>query len=168
MKTSNLILLGVGGWIALRLAGMSKVSNSLTFIPASLGVNRKGSNIVINFGLDIENPAPSSVYVNRTYGTVVDDKGNMLGKFSTAGYNIPANGTTRLNIPITLQLFGSALALINSIINKDIKVSIQYTNDIGLLSVSDEYRFSLKEALNFPSTKKLTNKKEVAENPAIK
>jgi len=168
MKTSNLLLLGIGGYIALRLTGMSRVSNTLTFIPSSLGVNRKGKNIQINFGLDIENPAPASVYVNRTYGQVVDVSGNVLGRFTTAPYDIPAQGTTRLNIPITIQLFGSVLTLINSIINKNLQLSIQYTNDVGLLSVSDEYKFNLKEALNFPALKNLRNKNEKVVNPLIK
>lgn len=168
MKTSNLLLLGIGGWLVLRLSGMGRVSSSLTFIPASLRVNRKGSNIVVDFGMDIENPAPASVFVNRTYGQLVDDKGNVLGRFSTAGYNIPAQGTTRLNIPITIQLFGGVFALINSIMSKDLKVAIQYTNDIGLLTVSDEYRFSLKEALNFPALKNLRGNNEKVENPLTK
>lgn len=166
MKTSNLLLLGIGGWIVLRLTGMSRVSNSLVFIPASIGVKREGKNIKINFGLDIENSAPASVTVNRTYGQVVDNANNTLGRFTTDRYDIPAQGTTRLNIPITLQLFGSSLALINSIINKNLQLTIQYTNEIGLLSVNEEYKFNLKDALSFPALKKLRNEK--AENPLTK
>lgn len=169
MKTDTLILLGVGGYLALRLTGLSQVSNSLVFIPASLNVNRKGKNIVINFGLDIENSAPAEVVVTRTYGDVVDPKGNKLGQFSTPTYKIPAQGTTRIQIPITLQLFGSALAIINAILSKDVKITINYTNEVGLLTTSDSYSFSLKDALNTPNTKNLkTGAPEKVANPLVK
>lgn len=169
MKTDTLILLGVGGFLALRLGGLSRVSNSLVFSPASLKVNRKGTNITIEFGLDIENSAPAEVVVTRTYGDVVDPKGNVLGKFSTPTYKIPAQGTTRIQIPIRLQLFGTALSLINAIVSKDLKVTINYTNEVGLLTTSDSYSFSLKEALNFPSKKNLkTGANEKVDNPLVK
>jgi hypothetical protein len=168
MKTDTLILLGVGGWLALRLTGLSRVSNSLVFTPASLRVDKKGTNITIEFGMDIENSAPAEASVTRTYGQVVDEKGNTLGKFATPSYTIPASGTTRLVIPIRLQLFGTALALLNGIINKNLKVTIEYTNEIGLLTVSDSYSFSLKDALNFPSKKNLKGDNEKIVNPLTK
>jgi hypothetical protein len=169
MKTDTLILLGVGGYLALRLGGLSRVSNSLVFAPASLKVNRKGTNITIEFGLDIENSAPAEVVVTRTYGDVVDPKGNVLGKFATPTYKIPAQGTTRIQIPIRLQLFGTALSVINAIVSKDLKVTINYTNEVGLLTTSDSYAFSLKEALNFPSKKNLkTGANEKVDNPLVK
>lgn len=169
MKTDTLILLGVGGYLALRLTGLSRVSNSLVFTPASLKVNRKGTNIVIDFGLDIENSAPAEVVVTRTYGDVVDPKGNKLGQFSTPTYKIPAQGTTRIQIPIRLQLFGSALSVINAIVSKDLKITIRYTNEVGLLTTSDEYSFSLKEALNSPNKKNLkTGTPEKVVNPLVK
>ena len=169
MKTDTLILLGVGGFLALRLGGLSRVSNSLVFAPASLKVNRKGTNITIEFGLDIENSAPAEVVVTRTYGDVVDPKGNVLGKFATPTYKIPAQGTTRIQIPIRLQLFGTALSVINAIVSKDLKVTINYTNEVGLLTTSDSYSFSLKEALNFPSKKNLkTGANEKVDNPLVK
>jgi hypothetical protein len=169
MKTDTLILLGVGGFLALRLGGLSRVSNSLVFAPASLKVNRKGTNITIEFGLDIENSAPAQVVVTRTYGDVVDPKGNVLGKFATPTYKIPAQGTTRIQIPIRLQLFGTALSVINAIVSKDLKVTINYTNEVGLLTTSDSYSFSLKEALNFPSKKNLkTGANEKVDNPLVK
>lgn len=169
MKTDTLILLGIGGYVALRLTGLSRVSNSLVFTPASLRVDKKGTNIMIEFGLDIENSAPAEANVTRTYGQVTDDKGNTLGKFSTPPYTIPASGSTRIQIPIRLQLFGTALALINGIINKNLKVTIDYTNEVGLLTTSDSYSFSLKDALNFPSRKNLkTGQSEKVENPLTK
>jgi hypothetical protein len=169
MKTDTLILLGVGGFLALRLGGLSRVSNSLVFAPASLKVNRKGTNITIEFGLDIDNSAPAEVVVTRTYGDVVDPKGNVLGKFATPTYKIPAQGTTRIQIPIRLQLFGTALSVINAIVSKDLKVTINYTNEVGLLTTSDSYSFSLKEALNFPSKKNLkTGANEKVDNPLVK
>jgi hypothetical protein len=168
MKTDTLILLGVGGFLALRLGGLSRVSNSLVFAPASLKVNRKGTNITIEFGLDIDNSAPAEVVVTRTYGEVVDPSGNVLGKFSTPTYKIPAQGTTRIQIPIRLQLFGTALSLINAIVSKDIKIKINYTNEVGLLTTSDSYSFSLKDALNNPNKKNLKGTPEKVVNPLTK
>jgi len=131
-------------------------------------VKREGRTIVVNFGLDINNPAPSFATVNRTFGNIQDANGNILGRFNVPTYRIDANGTTRINIPIRIEAFGSLQAVLSSILNKNAKVAINYTNEVGLLSVSDTYSFDLKEALNFPAVKNLTNRKQVKTNPATK
>ena len=87
---------------------------------------------------------------------------------STPKYKIPAQGTTRIQIPIRLQLFGTALSLINTIVSKDIKIKINYTNEVGLLTTSDSYSFSLKDALNNPNKKNLKGTPEKVINPLTK
>lgn len=168
MKVQNILLLGAAGYVALRLIGLKKVADEVSFVPASLGVKRDGKKIVVNFGLDINNPAPASATVNRTFGNIEDANGNTLGRFSVPTYTIPANGTTRINIPISVEAFGALQAVISSLLNKNAKVTINYTNEVGLLSVSDKYSFDLKEALNFPAIKNLTNRKQVKTNPLTK
>lgn len=168
MKVQNVILLGAAGYLVLRAIGLKRVSDEITFVPASLNVKRDGKNIVVNFGLDINNPAPSFATVNRTYGNIQDANGNILGRFSVPTYRIEANGTTRINIPIRIEAFGALQAVLSSILNKNAKVAINYTNEVGLLSVSDTYSFDLKQALNFPAVKNLTNRKQVKTNPATK
>ena len=167
MKVQNVILLGAAGYLVLRAIGLKRVSDEITFAPAALGVKRDGKKIVVNFGLDITNPAPSFATVNRTYGDIQDANGNTLGRFNVPRYEIAASGTTRINIPISIEAFGAVSAIITSIMNKNAKVTINYTNEVGLLSVSDKYSFDLKQALNFPAVKNLTNKK-VKTNPATK
>lgn len=168
MKVQNVIIGVAAGYIILRAIGLKKVSDNITFSPASLNVKRDGKKIVVNFGLDINNPAPASATVNRTYGTIEDANGNTLGRFNVPRYEIPANGTTRINIPINIEAFGAVSAALTSIMNKNAKVTINYTNEVGLLSVSDKYAFDLKQALNFPAIKNLTNRKQVKTNPATK
>jgi hypothetical protein len=168
MKVQNVILLGAVGYVVLRAIGLKRVSDEITFAPAALGVKRQGNKITVNFGLDITNPAPSFATVNRTYGDIQDANGNTLGRFNVPRYEIAASGTTRINIPISIEAFGAASAILQSIMNKNAKVTINYTNEVGLLSVSDKYAFDLKQALNFPAIKNLTNKKQVKTNPATK
>jgi hypothetical protein len=166
MKVQNVLLIGAAGWLVIRAIGLKKVSDEVSFVPASLGVKRDGRRIVVNFGLDINNPAPASATINRTFGNIEDANGNILGRFNVPTYRIEANGTTRINIPITIEAFGALQAVLSSILNKNAKVTINYTNEVGLLSVSDRYAFDLKEALNFPAIKNLTNKKQTKANPA--
>jgi hypothetical protein len=168
MKVQNVILLGAAGYIVLRAIGLKKVSDQITFLPASLGVKRENKAILVTFGLDITNPAPASATVNRTYGNIMDANGNTLGVFNVPRYTIAANGTTRLNIPIKIEAFGALTAVLQSIMNKNAKVVINYTNEVGLITVSDKYSFDIKQALNFPAVKNLTNKKQVKENPVTK
>lgn len=168
MKVQNVILLGAAGYLVLRAIGLKRVSDEVSFVPASLGVKRDGKTIVVNFGLDINNPAPSFATVNRTFGNIEDANGNTLGRFSVPKYTLPANGTTRINIPIRIEAFGAMQAVLSSILNKNAKVTINYTNEVGLLSVSDKYSFDFKQALNFPAVKNLTNRKQTKENPATK
>jgi len=168
MKVQNVILLGAAGYLILRAIGLKRVSDEITFTPAALGVKRDGKKIVVNFGLDIYNPAPASATVNRTYGDIVDANGNTLGRFNIPKYEIAANGDTRINIPINIEAFGAGMAILQSILNKNAKVTINYTNEVGLLSVSDKYVFDLKQALNFPATKNLTKKKQTVANPLTK
>ena len=168
MKVQNILLLGAAGYIALRLFSLKKVSDEVTFTPASLNVKREGKKIVVNFGLDIINSSFATATVNRTYGDIQDANNNILGRFNVTQYTIPANGTTRINIPISIEAFGALSAVISSLLNKNAKVTLNYTNEVGLLTVSDKYEFDLKQALNFPSKKNLTNKPQTKENPLTK
>lgn len=168
MKTSNLILLGVGGYALVRLLGLSKLSNNLTFTPASVGANRNGTNVTISFGLDIDNPTPVQATVQRTYGNITDSKGNVLGKFQTSNYTVAPNGITRINIPIKLQLAGTLFSLFNTIVNKEAKLTINYTNEVGLITTSDKYDVDIAKLIKNPLKKNTTKTKDVIVNPLIK
>jgi hypothetical protein len=168
MKVQNVLLIGAAGYIVLRAIGLNRISENVSFTPASLGVKRDGKKITVNFGLNINNPAPASVTVRRTYGEIIDANENVLGRFNVENYNIPAAGTTRINIPITIEAFGALNAIISSIINKNAKVTINYTNEVGVLTVRDKYSFDFKALLNNPQTKQLTGKKDFKENPLTK
>ena len=124
MKVQNVILLGAAGYLVLRAIGLKRVSDEITFAPAALGVKRDGKKIVVNFGLDITNPAPSFATVNRTYGDIQDANGNTLGRFAVPRYEIAASGTTRINIPISIEAFGAVSAIITSICIKGTTKSI--------------------------------------------
>jgi len=168
MKPSTLLLIGVGGYIALRLAGLNKISNKLSFAPGSIGVKRDGSKITISFGMDIDNPTPVEATINRTYGTVTDAKGNVIGKFNVPKYTVGAAQITRIQIPIEVTIGGFIKSLIMSLVAKQAIVSINYTNELGVLTISDSYVFDLKKELKMPEAlRKLTNRTETRENPLI-
>lgn len=165
MKTSNLILLGLGGYAVVRLLGLNKLSNQMTFTPASVGANRNGTNVTISFGLNIDNPTPVQATVQRTYGNITDSQGNILGKFQTASYTVAPNGITRIDIPIKIQLVGALFSLFNSIVNKEAKLTINYTNEVGLLTTSDKYDIDIAKLIKNPLKKKTTPTKDVVVNP---
>jgi hypothetical protein len=167
MKTSNLILLGVGGYIAIRLLGLNKLSNQMTFTPASVGAKRDGKKLTISFGLDINNPTPVQAKVNRTYGNIVDNNNNPFGSFTTGEYVVAPSGVTRINIPIVINLGGSLFALFNSIINKNTKLTINYTNEVGLITTSDKYDIDIASLIRNPLKKDTKTTKDVAPNPLV-
>lgn len=167
MKTSNLILLGVGTYVAVKLFGLNKLSNQMTFSPASVGARREGTNVTITFGLDIDNPTPVQAKVNRTYGVIVDSAGNTLGKFTTGEYVVAPSGVTRINIPIKLQLVGGLFALFNSIVNKSGKLTINYTNEVGLITTSDKYDVDIATLIRNPFKKDTKATKDVTPNTLV-
>jgi hypothetical protein len=167
VKPSTLLLLGVGGYVALRLFGLNKMSNQLTFAPGSIRVNRDGQKINITFGMDIDNPTPVQAKVNRTYGTVTDDKGNVIGTFNVPTYTVGANQVTRIQIPIVVQIGNVLKSILLALTKKTAVISINYTNEVGVLSVPGNYSFDLKKELNFPSFRDLTKGAETRENPII-
>ena len=166
VKLNTLILVGVGGYVALRLFGLNKMSNALTFSPGSIRVNRDGQRITISFGMDIDNPTAVAATVKRTYGTVTDDKGNVIGKFDVPTYTVAANQTTRIQIPIVISIGNFVKSILLAITKRTAIVSINYTNEVGVLSVPGSYSFDLKKELKVPSIKNLTNN-EVRENPLV-
>jgi hypothetical protein len=78
----------------------------------------------------------------------VDAAGNKLGDFNTGTYQINP-GSNTVNIPVIISGLGAFLSFAKAITTKKLPVvTIQYTNLIGALPVSDSIIFDLSKANN--------------------
>ena len=89
-----------------------------------------------------------NVTVTDTFGKVVDAAGNTLGTFNTGTYDI-VPGDNTVKIPVVISGLGAFLSFSKAIATKKLPVvTIQYTNLIGALPVSDKITFDLSKANN--------------------
>ena len=149
-KSAKYLLLAAGGYLAYRAYSLNKLSNKIDFAPsgAKIDVDKKNRKITLTLSLKVVNPTQASVTVTDTYGKVVDAAGNKLGDFNTGTYDINP-GSNTVKIPVIISGLGAFLSFAKAITTKKLPVvTIQYTNLIGALPVSDSITFDLSQANN--------------------
>jgi hypothetical protein len=149
-KSAKYLLLAGGAYLAYRAYSLNKLSNKIDFAPsgAKIDVDKKNRKITLTLSLKVVNPTQTSVTVTDTYGKVVDAAGNKLGDFNTGTYQINP-GSNTVNIPVIISGLGAFLSFAKAITTKKLPVvTIQYTNLIGALPVSDSIKFDLSKANN--------------------
>ena len=149
-KSAKYLLLAGGAYLAYRAYSLNKLSNKIDFAPsgAKIDVDKKNRKITLTLSLKVVNPTQVAVTVTDTYGKVVDAAGNKLGDFNTGTYQINP-GSNTVNIPVIISGLGAFLSFAKAITTKKLPVvTIQYTNLIGALPVSDSIVFDLSKANN--------------------
>jgi hypothetical protein len=149
-KSAKYLLLAGGAYLAYRAYSLNKLSNKIDFAPsgAKIDVDKKNRKITLTLSLKVVNPTQTSVTVTDTYGKVVDAAGNKLGDFNTGTYQINP-GSNTVNIPVIISGLGAFVSFAKAIATKKLPVvTIQYTNLIGALPVSDSITFDLSKANN--------------------
>jgi hypothetical protein len=149
-KSAKYLLLAGGAYLAYRAYSLNKLSNKIDFTPsgAKIDVDKKNRKITLTLSLKVVNATQTSVTVTDTYGKVVDAAGNKLGDFNTGTYQINP-GSNTVNIPVIISGLGAFLSFAKAIATKKLPVvTIQYTNLIGALPVSDSIIFDLSKANN--------------------
>ena len=149
-KSAKYLLLAGGAYLAYRAYSLNKLSNKIDFAPsgAKIDVDKKNRKITLTLSLKVVNATQTSVTVTDTYGKVVDATGNKLGDFNTGTYQINP-GSNTVNIPVIISGLGAFLSFAKAITTKKLPVvTIQYTNLIGALPVSDSITFDLSKANN--------------------
>lgn len=149
-KSAKYLLLAAGGYLAYRAYSLNKLSNKIDFTPsgAKIDVDKKNRKITLTLSLKVVNATQTSVTVTDTYGKLVDAAGNKLGDFNTGTYQINP-GSNTVNIPVIISGLGAFLSFAKAITTKKLPVvTIQYTNLIGALPVSDSITFDLSKANN--------------------
>jgi len=149
-KSAKYLLLAGGAYLAYRAYSLNKLSNKIDFAPsgAKIDVDKKNRKITLTLSLKVVNATQTSVTVTDTYGKVVDAAGNKLGDFNTGTYQINP-GSNTVNIPVIISGLGAFLSFAKAITTKKLPVvTIQYTNLIGALPVSDSITFDLSTANN--------------------
>ena len=149
-KSAKYLLLAAGGYLAYRAYSLNKLSNKLDFAPsgAKIDIDKKNRKITLTISLKVVNPTQASVTVTDTYGKVIDAAGNKLGDFNTGTYQINP-GSNTIKIPVIISGLGAFLSFSKAIATKTLPViTIQYTNLIGALPVSDKIVFDLSKANN--------------------
>ena len=149
-KSAKYLLLAAGGYLAYRAYSLNKLSNKIDFAPsgAKIDIDKKNRKITLTISLKVVNPTQASVTVTDTYGKVIDAAGNKLGDFNTGTYQINP-GSNTIKIPVIISGLGAFLSFSKAIATKTLPViTIQYTNLIGALPVSDKIVFDLSKANN--------------------
>ena len=149
-KSAKYLLLAGGAYLAYRAYSLNKLSNKIDFAPsgAKIDVDKKNRKITLTLSLKVVNPTQVAVTVTDTYGKVVDAAGNKLGDFNTGTYDINP-GSNTVKIPVIISGLGAFLSFAKAITTKKLPVvTIQYTNLIGALPVSDSIVFDLSKANN--------------------
>lgn len=149
-KSAKYLLLAAGGYLAYRAYSLNKLSNKIDFAPsgAKIDIDKKNRKITLTISLKVVNPTQASVTVTDTYGKVIDAAGNKLGDFNTGTYQINP-GSNTVKIPVIISGLGAFLSFSKAIATKTLPViTIQYTNLIGALPVSDKIVFDLSKANN--------------------
>lgn len=149
-KSAKYLLLAGGAYLAYRAYSLNKLSNKIDFTPAGakIDVDKKNRRITLILELSVINPTRVSVTVTDTFGKLVDAAGNVLGNFQTGTYNINP-GRNIVKIPVIISGLGAFLSFSKAIATKTLPVvTIQYTNLIGALPVSDSITFDLSKANN--------------------
>jgi hypothetical protein len=149
-KSAKYLLLAGGAYLAYRAYSLNKLSNKIDFAPsgAKIDVDKKNRKITLTLSLKVVNATQTSVTVTDTYGKVMDAAGNKLGDFNTGTYQINP-GSNTVNIPVIISGLGAFLSFAKAIATKKLPVvTIQYTNLIGALPVSDSITFDLSKANN--------------------
>jgi len=149
-KSTKYLLIAVGAYLLYRGYALNKLSNKIDFAPvgAKVDLDKKAKRITLTLELSVINPTQTSVTVTDTFGKLVDASGNTLGNFQTGTYNINP-GRNIVKIPVVVSGLGAFLTLSKAIAIKKLPVvTIQYTNLIGALPVSDSMTFDLSTATN--------------------
>ena len=149
-KSTKYILLAGGAYLAWRAYSLNKLSNKIDYSPsgAKIDVDKKSRKITLTLLLKVTNPTQVNVTVTDTFGKVVDAAGNTLGTFNTGTYDI-VPGDNTVKIPVVISGLGAFLSFSKAIASKKLPVvTIQYTNLIGALPVSDKITFDLSKANN--------------------
>lgn len=149
-KSTKYLLLAGGAYLAYRAYSLNKLSNKIDYAPigAKIDIDKKAKKITLTLLLKVTNPTQVNVTVTDTFGKVVDQAGNVLGNFHTGTYDIKPGDNT-VKIPVVVSGFGAFLSLSKAIALKKLPVvTIQYTNLIGALPVSDSMTFDLGQANN--------------------
>jgi len=149
-KSAKYLLLAGGAYLAYRAYSLNKLSNRIDFAPAGakIDVDKKNKRITLTLELSVINPTQVNVTVTDTFGKVVDANNNTIGNFQTGTYDIKP-GRNIVKIPVIVSGLGAFLALTKAIATKKLPVvTIQYTNLIGALPVSDSIVFDLGKANN--------------------
>ena len=149
-KSTKYILLAGGAYLLWRGYSLNKLSNKIDYSPsgAKIDVDKKSRKITLTLLLKVTNPTQVNVTVTDTFGKVVDAAGNTLGNFNTGTYDI-VPGDNTVKIPVVISGLGAFLSFSKAIATKKLPVvTIQYTNLIGALPVSDKITFDLSKANN--------------------
>ena len=149
-KSAKYLLLAAGGYLAYRAYSLNKLSNKLDFTPsgAKIDIDKKNRKITLTISLKVVNATQVAVTVTDTFGKVIDAAGNKLGDFNTGTYQINP-GSNTIKIPVIISGLGAFLSFSKAIATKTLPViTIQYTNLIGALPVSDKIVFDLSRANN--------------------
>ena len=149
-KSAKYLLLAAGGYLAYRAYSLNKLSNKLDFTPsgAKIDIDKKNRKITLTISLKVVNATQVAVTVTDTFGKVIDSAGNKLGDFNTGTYKINP-GSNTIKIPVIISGLGAFLSFSKAIATKTLPViTIQYTNLIGALPVSDKIVFDLSRANN--------------------
>ena len=149
-KSTKYILLAGGAYLAWRAYSLNKLSNKIDYSPsgAKIDIDKKSRKITLTLLLKVTNPTQVNVTVTDTFGKVVDAAGNTLGTFNTGTYDI-VPGDNTVKIPVVISGLGAFLSFSKAIATKKLPVvTIQYTNLIGALPVSDKIVFDLSKANN--------------------
>jgi hypothetical protein len=149
-KSTKYLLIAGGAYLLYRGYALNKLSNKIDFAPvgAKVDLDKKAKRITLTLELSVINPTQTSVTVTDTFGKLVDASGNTLGNFQTGTYNINP-GRNIVKIPVVVSGLGAFLTLSKAIATKKLPVvTIQYTNLIGALPVSDSMTFDLSTATN--------------------
>ena len=149
-NSTKYLLLAAGGYLAFRAYSLNKLSNKIEFAPAGakIDVDKKNKRITLTLELSVINPTKVNVTVTDTFGKVVDQANNTIGNFQTGTYNINP-GRNTVKIPVIISGLGAFLTFVKAIATKKLPVvTIQYTNLIGAIPVSDSMTFDLGQANN--------------------
>lgn len=149
-NSTKYILLAGGAYLAWRAYSLNKLSNKIDYSPsgAKIDIDKKSRKITLTLLLKVTNPTQVNVTVTDTFGKVVDAAGNTLGNFNTGTYDI-VPGDNTVKIPVVISGLGAFLSFSKAIATKKLPVvTIQYTNLIGALPVSDKITFDLSKANN--------------------
>jgi hypothetical protein len=149
-NSTKYLLLAAGGYLAFRAYSLNKLSNKIEFAPAGakIDVDKKNRRITLTLELSVINPTKVNVTVTDTFGKVVDQSNNTIGNFQTGTYNINP-GRNTVKIPVIISGLGAFLTFVKAIATKKLPVvTIQYTNLIGAIPVSDSMTFDLGQANN--------------------